>query len=238
MRGRAGPPTARRADSAVACAIVPGASARSSPGSSVTCWGSQESSSSPSTSSPHAASNSSSASGSNRIRMKSGPPVCSSCCRATLSPNRGRQLGRERAGPLPQGSTWWLSPAANAASNLLAANRTSSHGLHRTERPPGRSRSTKGQVIPAGCPDQERPRPATAVPTARAWPQWGVLRQRASASGSGRGSSSRSRVNVRPSARGMGSLPVPYLCVCAAMYPVAVGWVWRTTSWAYGSTTR
>lgn len=45
----------------------------------------------------------------------------------------------------------------------------------------------------------------------------GVLRQRASASGSGRGSSSRSRVKVRPSARGMGSLPVPYLWVCAAM---------------------
>ncbi len=45
----------------------------------------------------------------------------------------------------------------------------------------------------------------------------GSLRQRASASGSGRGSSSRSRVKVRPSARWMGSLPVPYLWVCAAM---------------------
>lgn len=51
-------------------------------------------------------------------------------------------------------------------------------------------------------------------------PSAGVLRQRASPSGSAWGSSSRSRVKVRPSARGMGSLPVPYL------------WVWRTTSWA------
>lgn len=59
-------------------------------------------------------------------------------------------------------------------------------------------------------------RPTTEVPTARPGVP-GVLRQRASASGSGRGSSSRSRVKVRPSARGMGSLPVPYLWVCAAM---------------------
>lgn len=145
------------------------------------------------------------------------PPVRSSCCRATSTPNRGRQLGRGRAGPLPQTSTWRLSPAANAASNLTAANRTSSHGLTaQNGTPPGRSRSTKGQAIPVGCPDQNdhvrRRRCRRHGPGQR-----GVLRQRASASGSGRGSSSRSRVKVRPSARGMGSLPVPYLWVCAAM---------------------
>lgn len=81
------------------------------------------------------------------------------------------------------------------------------HGLTaQNGTPPGRSRSTKDQAIPVGGPDQERPRPATAVPAARTWPAG-----RPSSAGVRLGFRTRefveARVKVRPSPAGWGACP-------------------------------